>query len=540
MLDGYGLHEIVWNRADERFEEVLVASAADAAGRGISLEVRRDGEPADLDGAVAYLLWRHRVTLKRGTVAFDEVDASVGTFQVFYPTAMCGTAGYVDAQVMLSLGEETYVSSRVFAVRVEPVLVDGTEQEDGFTLFVGAIEAYQNAEEITTDAALAANAAAELADLARTELLAAAQRGDFDGADGVSPTATVAQTAKGATITITDASGTTTADVANGAKGETGATGPQGPKGDAGERGPQGIQGEVGPQGPQGETGATGPQGPQGIQGETGPTGPQGPQGEKGDTGVQGPKGDKGDTGPQGPAGIDGTTFTPVAPLALSNGELSVDLSGYADAEDLAGMFESSINVLEVGQNATTTFSGYTGGYQVGELLYSKRTDSLCQVTAVDEAQHKVTARGIVELKRLRGLIETTLDVAPGQTGSGYTKIGGNALAAGTLMLNVTSGNLMRVTADVTRPSTTTYSVNVQVEGVGNVYSGGSSLTAQSPLSIANDVISIDLSAYAALAGATFTGAVSGVTPTADANFATKKYVDDAIAALDDLSGVSF
>lgn len=45
---------------------------------------------------------------------------------------------------------------------------------------------------------------------------------------------------------------------------------------------------------------------------------------------------------------------------------------------------------------------------------------------------------------------------------------------------------------------------------------------------------------YAALAGATFTGAVSGIAPTADAHFATKKYVADAIAALNDLSGVSF
>lgn len=37
-----------------------------------------------------------------------------------------------------------------------------------------------------------------------------------DGADGVSPTATVTQTATGATITITDAQGTTTADITNG------------------------------------------------------------------------------------------------------------------------------------------------------------------------------------------------------------------------------------------------------------------------------------------------------------------------------------
>ena len=91
--------------------------------------------------------------------------------------------------------------------------------------------------------------------------------------------------------------------------------------------------------------------------------------------------------------------------------------------------------------------------------------------------------------------------------------------------------------------------------------SAGSTYTAASPLSIdANDEISIDLSAYTALAGATFTGAASGITPTSNSDFATKGYVDGvipslsgyateswvtqqinaAIAALDDFSEVSF
>ena len=527
MLDGYGLHSLVWNRVDERFEEILVASSADAVGRGISLAVRQDGAAADLTGATAYLVWRHRVSGKRGTVAFEEVDASEGTFVVYYPAAMCGTAGAVDAQVMLSLGDDSYVSSRVFTISVEPVLINGEEQEeDGFTLFVGAINAYEHAEEITTDAAIAATAAAELADEARLSLIAAAERGDFDGA-----------------------------------KGDKGDTGPQGPKGDTGDTGPQGPKGDTGATGPKGDkgdtgaTGATGAQGAQGIQGETGPKGDDGADGvscthswsgtvlsvtsasgtSSADlVGPQGPTGATGATGPRGPAGADGadgTTFTPVVPLSLANGELSVDLSG---------LIASGINVTEVSQNDTRTFTGYYGGNMVGQLLYSTRSDSICKVTAIDEAQHKITCKGIVELARLRGLIETTLDVAPGSTGSGYAKTGGNALAKGTLLLNVTSGNLMRVTSDVTRPSTSTSTMNISVEGVGNVYGGGSTLTAASPLDITNDVISIDLSAYATLAGATFTGAVSGIAPTADANFATKKYVDDAIAALDDLSGVSF
>ncbi len=136
--------------------------------------------------------------------------------------------------------------------------------------------------------------------------------------------------------------------------------------------------------------------------------------------------------------------------------------------------------------------------------------------------------------------METTLDAAPGTATRCSTDTRGRAISAGTLLLNVTSGNLMRVMSGCDAPRAGSYE-SVSVLGVGNVYSGGASYTVQSPLSIyANDVISVDLSAYATLTGATFTGAVSGVAPTADANFATKKYVDDAISALDDLSGVSF
>lgn len=96
--------------------------------------------------------------------------------------------------------------------------------------------------------------------------------------------------------------------------------------------------------------------------------------------GPQGPTGATGATCPQGPAGADGadgTTFTPVAPLSLANGELSVDLSG---------PIASGINVMEVGQNDTRTFTGYYGGNMVGQLLYSMRSDSICKVTAIDEA----------------------------------------------------------------------------------------------------------------------------------------------------------
>ena len=333
MLDGYGLHKLVWDACDERFGDVLVASPADACGRGISLAVRDGGAAADLTGATVYFAWKHKVTGERGTEPFSAVDTSAGTFEVYYPAAMQGAEGAVQAQVMVSRGDGTYISSRVFTIRVEPVIVGGEEHEDGFTLFVDAINAYEHATEITTDAATAANAAAALADTARENLTAAAERGDFDGADGVdgfSPTATVTQTEGGCTITITDKNGTTTADVAKGVKGDkgdTGDVGPQGPKGDTGDQGPQGVQGETG------ATGATGPQGPKGDKGDTGATGAQGPKGDTGDTGPQ---------GATGPSGADGVSCThswngSVLTVTSASGTSSADLRGPKGIQGIQG-----------------------------------------------------------------------------------------------------------------------------------------------------------------------------------------------------------
>lgn len=290
MLDGYGLHTMIWDSADERLGEFLVASPADANGRGLELHVRQGGAAADLTGAEVYFLWRHKMAGTRGCEPMTEIDASLGQFVVYYPAAMQEAEGAVDAQFMVSWGDKS-ISTRAFTIRVEPVIIGGTESEDGFTLFVETIKRYEGAIEITTAAADAANEAAEAASDAADSATAvanaiqqAAARGDYDGADGAdgfSPTATITQTAEGATITITDKSGTTTANVSKGVKGDkgdTGDVGPQGPKGDTGEQGPQGIQGLTGPQGPKGDTGETGATGPQGPKGDTGTIGPQGPK----------------------------------------------------------------------------------------------------------------------------------------------------------------------------------------------------------------------------------------------------------------------
>ena len=154
-----------------------------------------------------------------------------------------------------------------------------------------------------------------------TALAAAKASGEFDGADGITPT--IGENGNwylGNTDTNKPSRGETGA---RGEKGDKGANGPQGPKGDIGPQGPQGPKGDKGDTGPQGERGPKGEQGIQGpagndgytpvkgvdyFDGAKGDTGAQGPKGDKGDTGSQGPKGDKGDTGSQGPKGDKGDT----------------------------------------------------------------------------------------------------------------------------------------------------------------------------------------------------------------------------------------
>ena len=126
-----------------------------------------------------------------------------------------------------------------------------------------------------------------------------------NGKDGISPAVTVTETETGATISVTDATGTTTAELHNGTKGDKGDTGSRGAAGKSAyevalQNGFTGTEADwlTSLKGQKGDTGAPGAKGAPGEKGE---------RGEKGDVGETGEKGEKGDTGTPGKDGVKGT-----------------------------------------------------------------------------------------------------------------------------------------------------------------------------------------------------------------------------------------
>lgn len=190
------------------------------------------------------------------------------------------------------------------------------------------------------------------------------------GIDGVSPIATVTQTETGATISITDRDGTTTATITNGQDGERG---PQGERGERGEQGPKGDQGEQGIQGIQGEKGAKGDKGDKGDRGEKGAIGATGATGA---TGPQGPKGDAGQNGTNGKDGKDGADgFSPIANVTKSGDTATItitDKNGTTTAQVKDGSGADMV-ILSYGNS---TWADFIAAYQTNSIVYCRASSN--------------------------------------------------------------------------------------------------------------------------------------------------------------------
>ena len=141
----------------------------------------------------------------------------------------------VPPETLVTANGELWIG--VYGRNADGTIAIPTVWAGAFNIHYGAVPSGVDPSEPTPDWTAQVQAAATEALQVANSVAAQAAAGDFDGepgpegAPGFSPVATVTQTSTGATITVTDAEGTTTAEITNGQ------TGPQG------ERGPQGIPG---------------------------------------------------------------------------------------------------------------------------------------------------------------------------------------------------------------------------------------------------------------------------------------------------------
>ena len=206
--------------------------------------------------------------------------------------------------------------------------------------------------------------------LQELEKKAAGLQNGKDGKDGISPAVTVTETETGATISVTDATGTTTAELHNGEKGDKGDTGSRGAAGKSAyevalQNGFTGTEADwlTSLKGQKGDTGA------KGERGEKGEPGEKGERGEKGDPGEKGEKGDTGTPGKDGVNGKDGTNgadgkngadgYSPTATVT------ETDAGAVISITDKNGTTTATIKNGTSGE--TASWGDYTPGGEEGE-----------------------------------------------------------------------------------------------------------------------------------------------------------------------------
>ena len=188
--------------------------------------------------------------------------------------------------------------------------------------------------------------------LQELEKKAAGLQNGKDGKDGISPAVTVTETETGATISVTDATGTTTAELHNGEKGDTGSRGAAGKSAYevALQNGFTGTEADW----------LTSLKGQKGDAGEPGATGAKGDPGEKGDAGTPGKDGVNGKDGTNGVDGKDGADgYSPTATVT------ETDAGAVISITDKNGTTTATI---KNGTSGETAFWGdYTPGGEEGE-----------------------------------------------------------------------------------------------------------------------------------------------------------------------------
>lgn len=140
MLREFRTQRIIWDRANSRLFDPIQTSGGDQNGRRLEVQILNNGEVEDLTGTDLYLAWQTRNKTHSGLEPFDTLDASEGTFELYYPTGMLAHAGALRGGLAL-VDSDGRIVSREFIIQVDRNIVDdeAAESSNEFTALTEAL-----------------------------------------------------------------------------------------------------------------------------------------------------------------------------------------------------------------------------------------------------------------------------------------------------------------------------------------------------------------------------------------------------------------
>lgn len=140
MLREFRTQRIIWDRANSRLFDPIQTSGGDQNGRRLEVQILNNGEVEDLTGTDLYLAWQTGNKTHSGLEPFDALDASEGTFELYYPTGMLAHAGALRGGLAL-VDSDGRIVSREFIIQVDRNIVDdeAAESSNEFTALTEAL-----------------------------------------------------------------------------------------------------------------------------------------------------------------------------------------------------------------------------------------------------------------------------------------------------------------------------------------------------------------------------------------------------------------
>lgn len=147
MLDNFRSQSITWDRANNKFHEVIELSSSDERGRRLVVQVLDNGQQVDLTGNGLNLYWETPDKHYMGLDNFEALDIRKGKFGLYVTTEMLSHIGKLNGLLYLVDMEGRATTSLKLDINVNRgINVGAVESQNSFSALTDALGRLVNIE----------------------------------------------------------------------------------------------------------------------------------------------------------------------------------------------------------------------------------------------------------------------------------------------------------------------------------------------------------------------------------------------------------